>query len=273
MADEEWKPTNASGSTTEEEESENNQEVLGIVLLGSIMLVTAVALFLLLPRPLFTYAADEVYYTHSNLTVMDDLIKPKTRRTEEEWARLRKKYSVDFSPILTPIDQEQSEAMMVVANECLPPHKIKTQVVVKKAHKVFGLATDYLVCAMETEKTRLCLPDERQRLVQQLMAYRTLRQHLIGYEQAYSAIFNNPMAKDVRAITKILGQVDPKFKEPRKPNLNIGKDLHGRIGEHLKTLNHEGFIAAADFGWDGLLIPSEFSSYLADGVEGDSQCG
>ena len=150
----------------------------------------------MIPRPLFTYAASPVHYNDRNISVMNDYEHMK----EPFRKKAQKKYGLDFSKILTPAEEEKSRAMKIVANECLPSHRFKPWAMLNVSHDVFSQATYYLVCAMETQKERLCDPAERQRLVEQLMAYRTLRQHLIGYEQAYARMVNNPVAKKMIAL-------------------------------------------------------------------------
>ena len=273
MAQDEWKPATTLKADAEKADIEQPQATnpfLDIVLYGCVIFLFGFALFLLLPRPLHTYAATPTRYTEINLSVMNDVKRKIMNGALLE--RAKKNYGMDYSKILTPVEKETTQSMKIIASQCLPSRQHKTWVMLNVSHETFGQATDYLVCAMETEKPRFCYPTERQRLVKQLMIYRTLRQHLIGYEQSYARMFNNPMAQQILAFGRQMMEGDPNFKEPRKANLEIGKDLYGKMAKALTTLNQEGYIKASDFGWSGLVLPEEYAPYLSDEATNIRKC-
>ena len=214
--------------------------------------------------PVFGVSAPEISYSTEDLLESGLAFVSADSETET-------RLSIDFSIILTPWDRETSNVMKMVAFACLPQEEFVQRAMSTQAHQTFAQATDYLACAMRRNKTRLCQADYRQRLVDQLMQYRTLRQQMFGIERAreraLEELSNDPLGK-VLELQRKLEAVSGKPSSPPSAGPKIGRELDPRIATGLAQLNREGFIFLSDFTWFGIFGPEEYLAYLDRGEAG-----
>ncbi len=267
MASEEWKPKIAESPTALAETGLDPKILLGVVFGGiAILCVVVIVVILVLPRPLYTEAADPKNYWGPGAlgSSSDGLVEKYKIETE-------RKYSLNFSKILTARDKEKTSAMKAVANLCLPTKKFKTRVMAKHAFKPFQQSTEYLVCAMEKRVERLCKVTERKRLVEQLMEYRIFHQHVLGYESGRRRVMAGALERRMMALDRKINESSGR--PIRKPNIKITNDLDSRITSRLTALTQKGFMAPEDFGWLGLVLPAEYAPSLSGGGETNGACG
>ncbi len=230
----------------------------GFVFGWLLICVVVAGIIIFFPKPLHTYSATPVDYgvvAYLDMELSHELVGIAREDIE-------KKYALDFSDILTLRDAEKTLNMQYVANTCLPSHRFKSLVLPNVAYGTFRHATKYLICAMETRTQRLCHLDERKRLIAQLMTYRILHQHVVGWERARLGTNTGVMDKEMLINQR---QNDSRLdREPKapQPNPDISLDLDTRITDRLTVLNKEGYISPNDFGWLGWILPTEYAPFL-----------
>ncbi len=168
--------------------------------------------------------------------------------------------SMDFSRILTPVQLEATDIMRHVAKECLPEKVPEYVMPGRGAYKAYEMATDYLVCAMQSQAHRFCHPAERARLVEQLLQYRDRRQNVLAIEASRNAMMKNRAAQQQLAIVKSIaassGQTLAAEPEP------VGDEIDSEVMRSLAHLVANGLMARSDFGYMGLYLPEEYVSAL-----------
>lgn len=221
-----------------------------------------------LPKPFHMYTAPTVDYGVIAYLDMEQSHEMVGIARED----VEKKYAIDFSEILTLPDVETTLNMKYVANTCLPSHQFKSLVLPNVAYKTFRYATTYLICAMETRKQRFCQSDERKRLIGQLMKYRILHQHIVGWERARLGTNAGVMDKELLINQRQMDETLDRAPKAPRPNPNISLDLDARITERLAVLNQEGYISPMDFGWWGWILPVEYAPFLINERNNIGKC-
>jgi hypothetical protein len=237
---------------------------VGIALFGAVLFIATVVGGLFFQLPVVTLGARSVSYSIVDLTNASfSQQKIPSARLEAE-----KNYGIDVSVIFTPRHLETSPGLQKLAGECLPRGKVKTFAMPDTAHQTFAQATEYLSCVMRLDQHRLCDAAERQRLVDQLMQYRTLRQHLLAIERARDSelehVKKSPFGQYAMEMMEITGEWEGtrEAKNPpvRKPS--IGKQIDPRIASGLAELKRRGFISLSDFTWFVIFAPEEYAPFL-----------
>jgi len=242
----------------------NPGQLQGIVVLGS-MIVTVCMLFASAPH---TYAAKRVHYNNAQIAygALSGGLLPEYKEKAEV------RYGIDFRRILTPAFEEKTKAMQQVARSCLPKREHENFTIAGPggdAYKMYGNATDYLICVMSTELARLCESGERDRLVEQLHQYRERRQNLLGLDQYHewfaekvaSSKLAQYQSEQFQTITEANTDVTP----APKAAWRIGTDLDRRLVAALSNLIVNGYLSPSDFGWMGLYLPEEYADALSVG--------
>jgi hypothetical protein len=252
---------------TDDDASWGRTRLIGVTVFVAIV---AGGVFLRFPRsfpislPVFGVSAPRVSYSAFDLVEGGSTFVAADSETEAS-------LGLDFSIILTPWSLETSNVMKMVAFACLPQEEFEQRSMPTKAHGTFAQATDYLACAMRRNKARLCHADYRQRLVAQLMQYRTLRQHMFGIERAreraLEELASDPLGK-VMELQRKFEALSGMEKSPPASIPKIGQELDPRIAGGLTELNREGYISLSDFTWSGILGPAEYMPYLDRGEAG-----
>ncbi len=173
--------------------------------------------------------------------------------------------AMDFTRIVTPAEQETSEIMRYVAKECLPETVAPYVMPGWTAIRVYGEATDYLVCVMKTQPHRFCHPAERARLVEQLLAYRDRRQNIIAIEGRRKAMLKNPRIQQQLAIMRslqVIGDGSGTSATPPPEPVFVGDVIDPKLMDGLAHLVRNGLVSRADFGYMGLYLPEEYVSAL-----------
>ena len=250
--------------TVQTPSSSNTGLFAGVTLVGIALTLFGTIVF---AAP-FTDPAPKVHYTRLDLVESDS----STMMTTVQQDRLVKKVLIDFSPILMPDPADTSNAARVIMQNCLPAGARHHLVTLDKSHIAFNYATNYLICAMKTERQRLCNAAHRQKLVRQLMVYRNLREHMFAIERVRDAIAS---ARRASSLQNTFENVSARI-EGRKPrgfyHPKISKKVDARIARQLRILVQNGYLSPSDFGFLGLFQPLEFAPYLNDGVIGTSRC-
>lgn len=250
-------------NTSEEEISEEDKPVEAVAkkshhhlltaALGLVLFVVVFASAMFIELPLYTYEAEQRSYSRTALA-KSTMVQTMA---ENEKIKMAEEYGIDFSKLLVPEQMESTQAMQNVAKICLPEGSYTLHALSKTAAKAFSQATNYMVCAVKTHETRLCEPYQKQRLVEQLMEYLDIQQHMIAMEQARLK------------IVKENGTATPA--PTARPSFN--EKLDPRIGNGLKKLTQNGYISPTDFGWYGLVLPRKYAPYISGGVIGTNVCG
>jgi len=221
-----------------------------------------VAVILLISAP-HTYAAPRVVYNSAALAegaMATGLLKEYKEKVE-------KRLGIDFRRILTNKADETTIAMKRVADFCLPKRDFKNFVMPTMGLQlVYAEATDYLICAMRTERARFCQDHERQRLVEQLNQYAERRQNVLAVERATDRMFRSKMAKILRARHKAFQDMLGEGKQvPALPG-RIGDEIDPRVIVEMRQLVRDGLLSSGDFGWLGLYLPEEYAPALSEDV-------
>lgn len=238
--------------------------VFEIVAFVAVGVLIALLVFKILNPPLFTYPSSRVHFRANDIARELGAIHGYERRSAS-------KYTIDFSPILTPSRLETTHAMKAVARKCLPRVAYRRKVSPGQANVAYLNATGYLVCALKFKKQRLCDPQERVRLAGQLSHYLHIRENIFGIDRARKKItpalieevrmrdankqylvslserVNNPITTDVSALLAMPGH---------------SKQLDPRIEDGIEALVKAGYLSASDFGFFGLILPNAYAHAL-----------
>jgi len=222
-------------------------------IVGIIGLLVVVAVYLMLP---ITYSASGVEYSQKELSA--GMSTSDALATEEGREAVYEKLSIDFGPILTPAAQEHSQAMQRVAQNCLPSKAEGVVLPGARAFVAYEQASNYLLCAMQTEPQRLCAPAERTRLVEQLAVYKNLHANVSAAAVLYLRFLDSDIGK------KRLRQLQARGDAPADDALH--PELDPRVTQQLLALVQAGYLSASDFGFMGFVLPEEYIAFLT--VEG-----
>lgn len=179
---------------------------------------------------------------------------------------MENKYNLDFSRILTPAREETSPAMQRVAVACLPNPPKRPLVLPHKAHRYYSQAKNYLKCAMTKDVQRLCDPDERKRLVEQLTQFRERRAAILSLKEAKDRINTDKLkGRRLRVTEEVVSA---------RWNMPPGEtQLDPSLGARLSGLVQQGYLSAKDFGYFGLYLPAEYAPYLDQPGSYAPRCG
>jgi len=211
-----------------------------------------------------TYPSQTIYYTNQQMASsnLSSFKLPKYRKQDEQ------KYGIDFSSILTPEEEEKTDFMRSVAVKCLPAGAPSSLVMPDKVYSAFVHSTKYLICAMNTNKKRFCNRAERMRLVEQLIQYKNRRQNALGVQRNRERLLASRQARQMVRMSRMIDNAN----KPRATNFpRVGKQIDARIAQAIKNLREEGYLAASDFGWFGLILPAEYAPMLS-GSSSAPQC-
>lgn len=228
--------------------SATNRSHLLTAILGTVLFIAVFMGALFIELPLYTYEAEKRTYSRFAIAKASLAVT----MVEREKERVAEEFGIDFSRLLVPENMESTKAMQAVAATCLASGAYTLYALPPGAHNAFSQATDYLACALKNNEARLCQTYQKQRLVEQLMEYLDIRQHMIAMEQTRFDVLGDNSA------TGIYPKLD--------------KKLDRRIGIGLKELTQKGYLSGTDFGWYGLALPEKYAPYIARNVTQESMC-
>jgi hypothetical protein len=112
----------------------------------------------------------------------------------------------------------------------------------------------YLACVMQTEQQRLCQPYFRKSLVSQLRSYADMRAKYLRQREERAGSF----------MALAMGDDNDEFAPTRDTSgVSTGTATHpldSRIGDAVRNLSRQGYLAKSDFGWFGLNVPAEIAN-------------
>ena len=257
---------NEPENTGEEKEARFHPEFFGY--LTAMLAIAATFTGLIIAAP-HTYSAPEIRVKSTQITKGAEL----TKLSEEERDAFYEEHGVDFSRIMTPADKETTPAMQGIASKCAATAPRELVVNHIAAPRLYRQAKRYLICAMQTDRGRLCNAADRERLVEQLMAYRDVRQSIVAINGAMDEL--NAFARAY-----------PSYQLPAYLNPSMGADgtmvasktpmgdtINPRITSGLAVLVTNGYLSPSDFGYFGLYLPEEYVDVLTETPIVQHLCG
>ncbi len=259
-------PSEAADSEPAIESRQKDAPLLPMIITGTVLFAAIFSATLFIEFPLYTYGAKEQEF--SGLALAKSNMSGKMSKIERKEAE--ENYGINFSALLVPQEMESTDVMKTIARDCLPQGTYKQQVLADQAHETFTLASDYLACAIKTAPQRLCQNYQRQRLVEQLMGYLSIRQNMIALEEARLEILAERYGKKSSSRSDAAGKTPEDW---RNAYPRIDTKVDHRITGGLAELSQQGYITPSDFGWFGAILPREYAPFLATGAVEENRCG
>ena len=249
----------------EKREAKMNAPIISTVIsvVGSIVMLGIVVM----GAP-YTYGSQVIHYSSKNIDKAHQFAK--LSKGERKKADIDAKLLVDFTTIITTPNDARSEAMKKVAATCRQGRASTLNAITPdKVHGAVKKATKFLTCAMATERARFCSADERQLLVSQLMEYKERRMNAFAFEK-----FRDKKIEDHEMYRQAMRDEGGIVPAPLKfAKVNLDPEVDAGLLRQLKFLVSNGYISAADFGYYGLLVPTEYEPALNGGADRYAPCG
>ena len=215
----------------------------------------------------YTYGSQVIHYSKKNIDKAHEFVKLSKNEREDE--DIDAKLLVDFTTVITTPNDAKTEAMKKVAATCRQGRASTLNAITPdKVHAAVKKATKFLTCAMPTERTRFCAADERQLLVSQLMEYKERRMNAFAFEKYRAKRIEDHEA--YRQTMRDQGGKVPAALDFPKAELDV--EVDAGLLRQLRHLVANGYISAADFGYYGLLVPTEYHAALKNGADRFAPC-